>query len=64
LGGLPVLYLDNTYRKLGNFLDAWLPSEAKITPAASFDDAIMMANEVLSSNDDLPTRTSREKHAT
>jgi exopolysaccharide biosynthesis predicted pyruvyltransferase EpsI len=63
LGGLPVLYLDNTYRKLGNFLDAWLPNEAKITPAASFDDAIMMANEVLLSSDELPTSTSREKRA-
>jgi exopolysaccharide biosynthesis predicted pyruvyltransferase EpsI len=41
--GMPVFYVDNRYRKLGNVLDAWLSGQSEIQRFASLDAALSAA---------------------
>jgi pyruvyl transferase EpsO len=47
LMGIPHVVLDNSYRKIGNFRDAWETGTDLCRTASSFDEAMLLAREML-----------------
>lgn len=47
LMSIPHVVLDNSYRKIGNFMDAWQTGAGLCKNAESFDQAVLIAREML-----------------
>ena len=60
LGGLPVMFIDNNYKKLSTYVDKWLDGRESISRHASFDEAIRLAAGA--STEDDPHRPFSAQH--